>query len=449
MTATPLRERFDKAEPFAPAQSVPPTPFAVERFRDIKPQLEGLWLVKRLIPADGQVVIHGHPNCGKSFFAVDMGLHVALGWDWHGRRTKAGLVIYVGAEGRAGLKNRIVAFQRHHNVTDAPFALLPSPIDMQAPDADVSRLAETIRREAAHFDVRPAMIVLDTLSKTFGAGKENTDDMATYVANCGRIAAEFQCCVVIVHHRPKDAESEEPRGHSSLKGGVDTVILVEEGSTKSARVMKQRDGELGSSILFTLKSIELGHDEDGDFVTSCVVQAADIDDRPKSDPLALAIARLPDSAKLALRQLEEAIKSDGTPPPQSIPDAEINRARVGKVVLLKAWRDKAIMAAGTDRDNDRDTGKRSFNRALQRLQKDDIVRVWGEFAWRNWGASGTDRDIEPGQTGTPGQPGHRSLDLSRLSRPHVADDRSQFPHGNPALQPIEERDPFNDSHWDD
>jgi hypothetical protein len=467
MTATPIRDRLDQAEPFKSAPAAPSaTPLEVERFRDIKPQLTGLWLIKRLLPAIGQAVVYGHPNCGKSFLAMDMGFHVALGRDWHGRRTKAGLVIYVGAEGLAGLRNRVVAFRRENDVDDMPFSLVPTPIDMQAPDADVKRVIATIEQEAAHYDLPIAMVVLDTLSKTFGAGKENTDDMAIYVSNCGRVAAQFECCVLVVHHRPKDAESEEPRGHSSLKGGVDTVILVEAGSTKSARVTKQRDGELGETMLFKLKSVGLGNDEDGEIVTSCVVQPSEFDDRPKGDPILLAIAKLPDSAKLFFRQLEETIVAVGMPVPTEIPSAEINRLRVGKVVLLEAWSDKAKMAARTGSDTKPDSARKAFDRALLRLQRDGIVRVWGQYAWREFGQSGHARTVASDSPGHSDTFGHTLIEGVRVSEPadHVRGGMERYPHGNPALVPIKGggesatpitagsrpkhlRDPFNAEHW--
>ena len=101
-----------------------------------------------------------------------------------------------------------------------------------------------------------------------------------------------------VHHRPKDVENEEPRGHGSLKGGVDTVILIEAGSTKRARVTKQKDGEIGDVMLFDLKVVEIGTDEDGDVVSSCVVKPTLIDTTPAADPFAKAVAKLSAGARL-------------------------------------------------------------------------------------------------------------------------------------------------------
>jgi hypothetical protein len=269
-------------------------------------------------------------------------------------------------------------------------------------------LIEAIRAIEEHLGGRVVLVVIDTLSKTFGAGKENTDDMVTYVANCQRISSEFECLAMPVHHRPKDQESEDPRGHSSLKGGSETVILIESGETKKARVTKQKDGEDGIELLFRLKVIELGLDEDNEPVTSCVVEATDVDLVPRGEAIGAKLAHLPDGAKLVLRHLDETAEQAGIYPPTSIPDAEINRMKVGKVVLLDDWRAKSVAAAGHDPDIKSDTLTKAFRRNLVRLQNDGIVRVWNQYAWRTWEArtqSDIKSDTDKSRSGHPGHSG--------------------------------------------
>lgn len=356
-------------------------PLPLQYFDEIAMKLEGLWLVKHLLPSTGLAVLYGHPGSGKSFLALDWALHVALGWEWQGRKTASGLVIYIGAEGLTGLRNRIAAFRQHHRVAGLPFALIPCPIDMQAPQGDISRLIETIRAVEEHFQTKATFIPIDTISKTFGAGKENTDDMVSYVANCQRVANEFECLVMPVHHRPKDTESEEPRGHSSLKGGAETIIIVEAGETKKARVIKQKDGDDGIECLFRLRVVELGEDEDGEPVTSCICEPVDRDTVPRGNAPAAKAARLPDGAKLALQQLDETLEQAGIAVPAAIPDTEVNRNIVGKVALFEDWREKAEKQG---RDIDWDTLRKAFYRAKTRLQKDGLIRTWEEYVWRTW-----------------------------------------------------------------
>jgi hypothetical protein len=74
------------------------------------------YLVKGLLASTGLAVIWGPPKCGKSFWAVDVGLHISLGWEYRGRRVQQATVVYIALEGQHGLPARIEAFKRHHGV---------------------------------------------------------------------------------------------------------------------------------------------------------------------------------------------------------------------------------------------------------------------------------------------------------------------------------------------
>lgn len=362
--------------------SAPDGCLPIEWGEAIEPRLNALWLIKQVLPQEGLALIFGHPGSGKTFLALDMAGHVALGRDWNGAKVREGVAVYVCAEGQNGARNRIAAFRREHcGKGPFPLALVPCSIDLFDPAADRARLAGTVRHAAEHYAKPPVLVVVDTLSKTLGAGKENTDDLGTYLSNCAWLASQFGCCVMAVHHRPKDQESSDPRGHGSLKGGLDTVILVEAGQTKRARITKQRDDEERELLMFGLKVHDLGTDEDGEPVTSCTVEPTHVDLNPAADPWAIAVNRLSPKVRLVFDALAGLMEAEGFAIPTEIPDAEINRLKVGKAALLDAWRDKAISAAGTGAGHDRDSGKRAFNRALETLRSRGIVRVWNAFAW--------------------------------------------------------------------
>lgn len=351
----------------------------------ISPVLSRRWLVRDLLATTGLSIVFGHPSAGKSFLALDLACHVALGWPWNGLKVEQGLVIYIAAEGAAGLRNRLAAFMALHKVSDMMLAIIPTPINLQDPNADTDRLIATIEEAARQSGLKLALVVIDTLAKTFGAGKENTDDMSPYVANCERVSSHFGCCVLIVHHRPKDSDSREPRGHSSLKAGVDTVILVEAGDPKIATVLKQKDGEDGAKFAFRLQQVELGLDDDGEAVTSCVVETL------PSEWIAACAGKignlkLTEIQTSVLYELRQSLKVNGIPIPEDIPDNLINRRMLAKVVPITTLIDNYMIssASGADTsDKNRDKNCKRVRRTLDKLKTKEKVGIWQGYVWEN------------------------------------------------------------------
>ena len=56
----------------------------LEHFADIKPNLTNQWLVKRFLPAHGVALLYGHSGSGKTFLALDIAMHIAIGADMEG-----------------------------------------------------------------------------------------------------------------------------------------------------------------------------------------------------------------------------------------------------------------------------------------------------------------------------------------------------------------------------
>jgi RecA-family ATPase len=83
-------------------------------FNDIKLGNQRRYVVKGLIPRVGLTVVWGPPKSGKSFWTFDMVMHVALGWEYRGRRVSPGPVIYCAFEGQTGLEARVEAFRQRH-----------------------------------------------------------------------------------------------------------------------------------------------------------------------------------------------------------------------------------------------------------------------------------------------------------------------------------------------
>ena len=237
---------------------------------DITPVLSADDYVEGLLIAGGMSVVYGPSNVGKTFFAADLAMHVAMGWEWRDREVSAMPVVYVAAEGSFGIRNRVAAFRKHHALSAAlPLYVIPVSVNLLDDEEAVERLINTVRVK------RAGMVVLDTLARVIAGGNENaSEDMGKLIANCDRIRAVADAHVMLVHHTGKD-EARGARGHSSLRAATDTEIEVSGGDGVSvAKVTKQRDLEIEGEFGFGLKVIGLGVNARGKEVTSCVVVEA-------------------------------------------------------------------------------------------------------------------------------------------------------------------------------
>jgi KaiC/GvpD/RAD55 family RecA-like ATPase len=377
------------AERQIPRNASVDTPLPFEWAGKIAPVLDGLWLIEDWLPKAGIGAVYGHPGSGKSFFALDMAAHVASGQKWAGRHVERGLVVYVVAEGQTGFRNRLYAMQQAGQIAeDAPFVFIPTPIDLQSPEGDLKALMETIHSVVEQAGIPLALLVIDTLSKTFGAGKENTDDMASYVANCQRISSAFDCFTLVVHHRPKDSESRDLRGHSSLRGGIETTILIEAGDIKSATTLKQKDGEDNMVVRFKLERVVIGEDKRGKEISTCLTEIIDGDIPVQhSDPRDARKARLTGHKRMALKAIEDVVAASGREPPAEIPPSAIDRYRTWKAVDSALVRDRlqnefmALSDNGSDKSSD--NARRNTFRVLKDLKSAEILGSWGNFIWVN------------------------------------------------------------------
>jgi hypothetical protein len=115
---------------------------------------------------EGLTVIWGSPKCGKTFWAFDLAMHVALGWLYRGRHVAQGTVVYVACEGERGLRARKEAFRRPRlgPADKPPFYLLTTRLDLAKQIDDlIMDIAAQIPSGAVPMSVRAR-------SRTFGGG---------------------------------------------------------------------------------------------------------------------------------------------------------------------------------------------------------------------------------------------------------------------------------------
>lgn len=201
------------------------------------------WRIDHVLPMRGIGLIIGQSGAGKSFAAIDLLARLSLGLAWFGHKTKLCKAVYCALEGRAGIKRRIVAWERHygHELPDN-FAVVLDSLKLTE-DEDVHELARAILEAGGE----GGLIVIDTLAQAGPGIDENSSaDMGLLIEALQRLQSLTDGMVLAVHHMGKDT-TRGARGHSSLYAACDAVLAVSASpqtiSTDNANGGKSKDAE--------------------------------------------------------------------------------------------------------------------------------------------------------------------------------------------------------------
>jgi hypothetical protein len=227
------------------------------------------WAVRNLLPRTGIAAIYGPSGAGKSFLVADLAAAGGAGGEWFGYAVKGGQRwVYVALEGKHGIQRRVTAWERHHErAFPEGVRFVFDPFKLTEP-LDVLALAKAVEA-CGGADV----IVIDTLNRaTPGADENSSVDTGLAIEAAQQLQALTGGLVLLVHHSGKDT-TKAMRGHSSLFAAMDAVIKVSktDDGRREWSAEKVKDGEDGAVHHFRLDVIELGEDDDGEPMTSCVV----------------------------------------------------------------------------------------------------------------------------------------------------------------------------------
>jgi hypothetical protein len=357
--------------------------------RDMVPVLKADGtLIRRMLDTGAISVTYAPSNLGKSFFMVDLALHVATGMGWRGFKVvKPGPVLYFALEGGGKFVNRYIAARRHYGFdddADIPFALMRCPIDLFDPNGDGEQLIASIDYVECEYNCEISMVVIDTLARAIGSGDENsTRDMSAFIRNIDIIRDACGAHIAIVHHTGKD-QAKGARGSYALKAGIDTEIeLIEQGDPNERKfavaIHKQRDMDKCGPFVCSLKTVEIGIDDDGAPVTSAVIEhlineTAQPDRGNATDPnIEGLLNETKDIKDKALDVLIDLIEAEGEELP---PSDEYELGTRG--VLKTRWREacdlKPISGAQTD-----EARRSAFTKAAKKLEDAGHITVIGKW----------------------------------------------------------------------
>lgn len=235
------------------------------------------WLVKHWLQENALIMVHGPSGGGKTFVVLDWCMNMASQQaEWFGNKTKPGNVVYLAGEGHQGLRGRVAAWKQHNEADNLTMWVSKTGCDLNTPEG-FHRVLNHINSN----NINPNMIVVDTLHRFLAGDENSSQDAKTMLDACNKLMIEFNCSVLLVHHTGVSDEAQHrARGSSAWRGALDIEISVIPGDKNKPMQIVQRkskDAELANDLYFNLKSIEINNwfDEDGEPVTSAVIESAD------------------------------------------------------------------------------------------------------------------------------------------------------------------------------
>lgn len=338
LATCPAEEQQEQPEP-----AVAPYPLlSVKEFCAIPQQHD---IVKGMLPSVGVGYAFGASTAAKTFFIIDLAVHVCRGQTWRNLSTNQTPVCLFFLEGISGGARRLQAYETFHGIKiPENFKIGIQPTTFYK-DADVESLRAAIPMNS--------LVIVDTQSRVAAELDENSArDMNLFIEQCYRIAIDRQCCICLVHHTGKNSD-RGIRGASSQFANADFCIEVSRsGQHRKATVRKSKDGGLeGAEFPFRLAVVDLGADEDGDRITSCVALPdgeAEQDEKPLSPAL-----------NYALESLRTALEKSGA-----------------DSIHVEDWR--PIFYAGHTADKP-DTKCRAFDRGRKELVSRGLIFVTNDY----------------------------------------------------------------------
>jgi hypothetical protein len=340
--------------------------FRVEDFEELKASASA-WRVKGMWPDVGLCFVGGPSQAGKSFWLLNAAAALAQGAPVAGANSRRCGVLYVAAEGAGGVKKRVEGLRQHTGPLGRLCKFLGQSVDLTSFE-DVEALRATV--EAVQTEFRKAgeelgVVVIDTLSAATPGVEENTSgDLGKVLNTLQRLAADHGLLVLVAAHTGKDP-SRGLRGWSGQFANADGVIMLDPPSAGvfGGELVKVKDSASGRRFCFRLRPVVLGIDDEGEEITTCVVEECEASGRKIARMLAPGQAHDADLIVRVLRELESK-----------------GQANVTKEALRNAAYSEGLGGAdpGAEREHRikwMNRRNKAFSRALTALEQAARIRI--------------------------------------------------------------------------
>lgn len=216
------------------------------------------WLVEKLIPAGNRGVIFGEYGSFKSWFLLDLAIHVAAGRALFGQFSvpQSRKVVFIDEEmSERTLRRRVklLAEGAGLHTEDLPFRAV-SHAGIRFDGEQVRQLLQELQEEG--FD--PDVIVVETLRRVIEGSENDAEDVSKFWHNVLPIFGAGKTLLVSHHMRkpgtmgPGDSRHRASGSTDILAGGDCSYAITKAGALFTVECTKMRDAEEGPPFSFTL-----------------------------------------------------------------------------------------------------------------------------------------------------------------------------------------------------
>lgn len=245
------------------------------------------YLVKNLLPETGIGLLSGQSGTYKSFVAIKLAGAICAGQPFAGHAIKRqGAALIFASEGAGELPIRLEALsEADHGGRVLPVYYCDAAVRLldKTSVASVIATAKAIDEEAQrNHKLRLVLILFDTIiaaAQFARSGDENDAAVGQkLMATLGEISRTTGAFVLGIDHFGKAVETGT-RGTSAKEAAADVVLALLANKSQSGEVTnprlcvrKRRSGPAGVEYPFTTSRVVLGQDEDGEDITSLVIE---------------------------------------------------------------------------------------------------------------------------------------------------------------------------------
>ena len=183
-----------------------------------------------LLKGEGSLGIVGPAKSGKTFFAMQLALHIAEGTPFLGLDTIKTGVLYLNYEmPEAELRDRFEDIKMADAIGKTQtLQTVHMPPGMYLNESDGKSAFQYVLAKADKETGGCGVVIIDPRINSMSGNENSAGDVEGWVDSVKEVTSEFGTALVVVHHTGKNLTSFGGRGSSVFDGALDSFITIPE-----------------------------------------------------------------------------------------------------------------------------------------------------------------------------------------------------------------------------